>query len=88
MGVETAIAVAAIVGAGTAVYSASQKPKMPGAPEAPPSIEEGPKVDTAGVDRQRKRRQAAAAGRSDTLLTGPLGLTGEPAAQAKTLLGS
>lgn len=88
MGVETAIAVAAVVGAGAAVYSATNKPKLPGAPKLPDELDSGPKVDKGALDRQRKRRQAAAIGRQDTLLTGPLGLTGEPASTSKTLLGS
>lgn len=88
MGVETAIAVAAIVGAGAAVYGATQKPKVPGMPDGPIKPDTGPEVDKTALDRQRRRRAAASVGRSDTLLTGPLGLTGEPQSQSKTLLGS
>ena len=37
-GAETAMAVAALVSAGTAVYSATQKPKMPSMPKQPEQI--------------------------------------------------
>jgi hypothetical protein len=85
----SAVAISAVVGAGVSVYSATQKPKIPGA-KMPAEIapDTGPEVDKSAIDKQRKRRQAAATGRQDTLLTGPLGLTGEPASSSKTLLGS
>ncbi len=84
----SAVAVAAVVGAGAAVYSATQKPAIPKVPKPPGSKDAGTEVDRSALDRQRKRRQATATGRQDTLLTGPLGLTGEPASTSKTLLGS
>ncbi len=69
---------------------------MPDAPPPPP-IPEVPKADeqaardreAAGQARERQRRSAAAAyGRNDTILTGPLGLTDEPASKRRTILGA
>lgn len=88
--VTTALVVTAIASVATSAYSASKQPKPPKTPKGPvdPTTNEGPAVDQGALDRQRKRRQAGAMGRQDTLLTGPLGLTGEPASASKTLLGS
>lgn len=68
----------------------AEAPAIAAAPTAAKAAEEANK---AGLEAQRRQREAAAAavGRSDTLLTGPMGL-GNSAAQAgvgsvKTLLG-
>lgn len=71
-GVITALA--AVGGAGAAVYSATNKPKLPDAPKLPDSPEV--KVaDTTALEGQRRRR-AAVAGRQGTILTGGLGGVG------------
>lgn len=63
-------------------------PAPPAAPDIPASQRRVPGVDDAAVgetaERQR-RRQAAASGRTGTILTSPLGLT-EPAATARRQL--
>lgn len=65
-------ALAAVAGAGAAVYSATNTPKMP-KPPAPPKESEVKLADTTALEGQRQRR-AAVAGRAGTKLTGPSGL--------------
>ncbi len=81
------IAIASAASAGAAIYSATNKPKLPSAPKIPVA----PEVKVADVtplSGQRQRR-AAAAGKAGTLLTGPggLGSTSGAGAGRSTLLG-
>ena len=62
-------------------------PKAPApSPLAPPPIQGQDEAMTQSRDQER-RRQAAQAGRSSTILTGPSGAQA-PSGQGKTLLGS
>lgn len=87
MGIETAIAVAAVVGAGATVYSATQRPKLPGAPKLPDSAKARGVVAPPSADLLKQRQRRAGAAGNQTLLTGPLGLVGEPTTAPKSLLG-
>lgn len=63
-------------------------PKVTAAPIAPPIVapmDAEPSSQTA-ADQERKRRQAAS-GRSDTILTRGMGLSGEARTGGKRLLG-
>lgn len=80
---------AASIAAGTAVYSSHQAQKAAEKARKVPKLPDVAKALTPDqnlLDRQKQRRRAAV-GRSDTVLTGPLGLSNEPNTQAKTLLG-
>jgi hypothetical protein len=72
MGVSAAVGIGALV-AGTAV-SAITAPKPPKPPAAPEAEAVAPEANAA-ADRQR-RKNTAAYGRSDTILTGPSGTLG------------
>lgn len=63
------------------------KPGMPKVPDAPGLDENAMRI--AGENAREKQRQRAqqAYGRSDTILTGPLGLIGSAPGQRKSLLG-
>lgn len=87
------IALAAATTIGGAMLSKMMAPKMdkPGVPEMP-TLADPTQVDKVAKDAQKRSRQAAAAavGRADTILTGPMGLgsaesTGNTA--VKTILG-
>lgn len=84
MGVwEIVAAIAAVVGAGTAAYSASRgmpDVPQPEAPPKPPTIDEAARRQAEG-DAKRRRR-----GRAATILTGPQG-AGTPQTATKALLG-
>ncbi len=84
---EAIVAIAALAGAGAAVYSATNKPKLPDMPKPPEELKD--KVaDTAPLSNQRKQQRAAAGGRSGTILTGSLGLPGPGASGGtSTILG-
>lgn len=82
-------AVAALAGAGAAVYSATKPgPKAPKMPTLPDKQKINPDPITGQLEEQRRRR-AALAGRSGNILTGPggLGTTGAAGAPRSTLLG-
>ena len=82
MGLVTAIVVGATVAAaGTAIYSATQKPKAPKMPE-PPKVEDAAAKAQAMADERRR-----AAARFQTVHTSPLGLEEEAAVAKKKLLG-
>jgi len=57
----------------------------------PPPRAAGIEARTPGEARERQRRRTAlltrAGGRTGTILTSPLGLTGEPSTSRRTLLG-
>ena len=68
--------------------SSPKAPKVEAAPVAPAVVapmdaEESPR---SAADQERKRRQAAS-GRSDTILTRGMGLTGQAQTGGKKLLG-
>lgn len=90
MAVATSTLIAGGLAAGMLINAHKNKaPKMPelqNIPEPPPPL----RSDMGEVTRARLRmkRRAATSGRSRTLLTGPSGLTDEPATERKTLLGS
>lgn len=61
-------------------------PSIPKAPRiAPPPTPQSPEVVAARS--QQRKRQALAAGRQGTILTGPLGTTGSAPTSVPTLLG-
>jgi hypothetical protein len=84
MGIETAIIAGALIGGGmsagtAAMNKATKMPTMPNAKSGEPE---------AAMSRDRTRKKAMGAyGRSDTILTGPLGDVGQVSGQRKTLLG-
>lgn len=87
MGIETALIAASVIGAGASVGTSllaksGQKP-LPAQPKSPEVASRA--ADAA--DRQR-RKAVGAYGRSDTILTSPLGLTGQGSGTQKTLLGA
>jgi hypothetical protein len=73
-------------------FGGSPKQPAPAPVVAPPAP-----IDTTGKDKQLKevqnaklkeqQRAASAVGRSDTILTGALGATGDATTKKKTLLG-
>jgi hypothetical protein len=69
----------------------AQKMKQEMTKLAPPVMPEAPeKEDLSSVTKAKKRRRTmatGASGRASTLLTGPRGLTNQPTAAPKTLLG-
>lgn len=76
--------VSAIVGAGATAATVAMQPKVPkvNEPKKPKT------VDPEQAASRQRQRQAGAFGRSDTVLTGPLGNPAEPLqGQRKTLLG-
>lgn len=75
-----ALVATTVLAAGSTAYQAANKPKAPKAPKPP--AEAAPPPLPAAANNGRRRRGAAS-----TVLTGPMGLTGEPVAKAKTLLG-
>ena len=84
-GLETALVITAIAGAGTSIYSATQSGKGGGSMPALPAPPEAP--DPAKVtDDQRKKQLLAAGLRTKNILTSPVGLTQEPTTR-RTLLG-
>lgn len=74
----TALVLGTLLAAGTTAYQASQKPKTPKAPKPPAAA--APPVIAPQNNRMKQRRAAS-------ILTGPMGLTGEPTGTKKTLLG-
>jgi hypothetical protein len=80
---------AAVIAASATAYSVHKQEKIAEKTRRVPKLPDVAKAltpDQGVLDRQKQRRRAAV-GRSDTVLTGPLGLTQEPQTQAKTLLG-
>lgn len=64
-------------------------PKAPVVPASPVIDERAMRISAEDARRREAQKAAAAYGRSDTILTGGLGLIGDraPAGQRKTLLG-
>jgi hypothetical protein len=90
---STVLAIAAITAsaASTASTLMQKPPKAPKAPELPVAPDE----DAASKEREetiarvkRRRAGSASAGRTSTLLTGPMGLATDAPTMRKTLLGA
>lgn len=64
---------------------AAMTPDIPTAPRSPKPPEAATQADAAAA--QQRRRNNAGVSRSDTILTGPLGLQGQAPIARKTLLG-
>lgn len=62
------------------------KPKVPKVPPPPP-VERDIEPEVQQARDRRRRTLLAAVGRASTILTGPLGLTGDATIGRKTLLG-
>lgn len=85
MGLETALIASAVIGAAGSLGSAAlNKPEKPDAPPKPKDVAQRSRDAQARL----KRKQAGSSGRSDTILTSPLGLVGQGSGAPKTLLGS
>lgn len=79
MGFTGAIIAGAVVGAGASAIVAKQnKPNIPSAPDKPDTLS-ADKMDRMAADREERARKKAigAYGRSDTILTGPNGVSDE-----------
>lgn len=85
MGLTAAIAIGTSYAAKKLI---GEPPAVPAAPEPPKALtpEEKKKAEIEAVNRQRAQAQAAGGGR-DNILTGPLGLVGNPALTRPTVLG-
>jgi hypothetical protein len=90
MAVATSTLIAGGLAGGMLLHAATRKaPKMPelsAIPEPPTPLRSD--MGEVARTRMRMKRRTANSGRSRTLLTGPAGLTDEPQAERKTLLGS
>lgn len=76
------MAVAAVAGAGTSIYQATQSPEKP--PDLPQSPTMTDAQTTAKADVEQRRRAVA---KSKTVYTSPLGLGEQANISRKTLLG-
>lgn len=84
MGVELVVGLlTAAAGAAVAANNAPDAPDI----ITPPTPEKAKPAASKAASRTRKR-EAGTSSRSDTILTGPIGLPDEQAGGAKTLLGS
>jgi len=84
MGIYAYIGAAVV---GLAAGNEASRQNAPDIPDAPPPPRATPARPQQADTRARQRARGSTT-RSDTILTGPLGLTGqEDTAQAKTLLG-
>lgn len=76
----------AVIGAGTALYTANQarknQPSLPKLPELPTIADQAP------LDAQAAQRRRSANGQASTLLTGPQGLGVDQSQKRATLLGA
>jgi hypothetical protein len=62
----------------------SKPPKLPPPLPPPPTLTDADAEDQRRLQREKERKRR---GRSSTILTGPLGVTGPAPVQRKTLLG-
>jgi len=88
---STALAVAAVLGTGYGIYQGEEQRKdARDAMQAKKKELKNPVdlIDPLEAEREKRRRSALKNPVDDTVLTSPLGLTGDAPATRKTLLGS